>query len=284
MSNKHNDLLKMVDHAYVAMVCLAAYELGELTTIPGLTCPTDISYEKVGDEVAIIATKSKKKAKKRDDRWPIAIVKAKETSGTINVVSVSSTSLLTLAEAEEMILKEQSSMPVQQAVRVLARGIGPDVSMAFEKFYAGEGIADLITEEEVLEIMTHDSSKVARLLRALPSALDDYNTNHLTDRSPLRYDNVKEKTPIRAEKIVRALRLVVTIAARERESLLMTLSPEKLIMPCLRGALQDSELDYEAADKIAGKACFAGVSTPSLLLKAKTIYHSTIHHKTFIKD
>ena len=287
-------IVSTVNRAYASLLQLAAYELGEVTLVNGLTCDTHISYRSSRGYTEIIADKGKKMttmtivpwSRTRDDRWPLWI-----SDSVSNRTTVRST-LLTEDEAKQLLANEPASIPVQRAVCVLARAIGPDASMAFENFYSHKEV-DLVSEEDLLGIIQLDRAGVGRLLRALPSAIDDYNNDlHRVPRPKvLRYSNlfehrvfdrnngkdwgeIKPMSPIRAEKLVLSLWLVMAVAIKERDALLRLLLPDSTIVP--EDSLTDGDQQrlYEAADKVIGKMCVVGMLPPSILAKAKAIYES----------
>ena len=193
VDNNAGDIVSTVNRAYASLLQLAAYELGEVTLVNGLTCDTHISYRSSHGYTEIIADKGKKMttmtivpwSRTRDDRWPLWI-----SDSVPNRTTVRST-LLTEDEAKQLLANEPASIPVQRAVCVLARAIGPDASMAFENFYSHKEV-DLVSEEDLLGIIQLDRAGVGRLLRILPSAVDDYNNRHRIPEATLRYSNLFE--------------------------------------------------------------------------------------------
>lgn len=273
----------MIDRTYLSLVKLAAYELGRITLIPGLTCPTDLDYDDCQTVIMIVARKKKKKKKTRDDRIYLGRINITPWTGRKDIDT--DRSLLTEAEVVAMLDSRPTTIPIDQAVRVLSRTVGPGASAAFEDFYSGK-VPDLPTEDEILELIRLDNYGVAKLLRALLSLIDDYKNsgNHVKE---IRYENLYKDdaywgspnaqiTPIRAGKIVRSLGLVLSVAASERDALLASLSLPKVAKPEVFRLSGKSTIDeyYEAADKVIGKACLAGVSSLSTLIKAKAVYES----------
>lgn len=276
MSKNNNELFKLIDGAFVSIVWLGAHELLQVTRMNGMTRPTQVSYEENGNKITIYA-------KKVD--WPIAIAETeKDKEGQTRVVSVSPMSLLREKEAESMILRKQKTMDIEQAVKVLARGVDPNVSTAVDAFYSKAEAPELISFGDSLKLLESINAvtTVPHLLTLLPSAIASHGSEHKT--LTMHYRDFLEKSPIGAEKIVRALRLISTIAAGEREALLLALSPDGITSPCLRGVLGDSKKDYEAARKVAGKMCLTGAFFPTILMEAEKVYVNTYKHPTFIGD
>lgn len=273
--SKSNELLEgLVDKVFTTEIWLAARELWSVTEVTGMSRPTKLSYEEKANKVAVMAKKVE---------WPIATAEMESVEDEIRVKKVSTMSLLSANEVEVMLAKKQKEMPIQQAIAVLARGVDPDVSTAIESFRAGNEIPELISRDDLLKILTADQNGMARLAAALPMAIDNYQNRH-NGVLNVHYRDFLESSPIGAEKVVRALRLVVTLAKQERESLLAMLSPERTASPCLRGALEDSRKDYDAARKIVGKMCLTGAFFPVLLTQAEKIYSDVFNHPTFICD
>ncbi len=276
--SKSNELLELVDKIFMTEIWLAARELWSVTEVEGMSRPTKLSYEeKVGGKVVVMAKKVE---------WPIATaeIETESAEGELKRVKrISSMSLLSADEVEVMLDRKQKEMPVQQAIAVLARGVDPDVATAIESFRSGNEIPELISRDDLLRILTADKNGIARLATALPMAIDNYQNRH-NGMLKVHYRDFLESSPIGAEKVVRALRLVVTLAKQERESLLAMLSPERTASPCLRGALEDSRKDYDAARKIVGKMCLTGAFFPVLLTQAEKVYSDVFEHPTFLRD
>ena len=292
------DIVSTVNRAYASLLQLAAYELGEVTLVNGLTCDTHISYRSSRGYTEIIADKDKKMttmtiapwSRTRDDRWTLW------TSDSVSNRTTVRSTLLTEDEAKQLLTDMPSSMPIKQAVCVLSRSISPDASKTFEDFYSEDKAIISVSEEDILRVIQLDKSRAGRLLRILLSAVDNYNSRHRIPEAALRYYNlfehrvfdrnnrerwgeeIKPMSPIRAEKVVQSFWLVTMVALREREALLRLLLPDSTTAseePFIEDTTDTQRL-CEAAGKVIGKMCLVGMPTPIVLATARSIYESNI--------
>ena len=258
-----NEHLKVViDNSFQTLLSLAAAEVLQATRYDGVCRPTRLRYSEKGGKVTISADKVSGK---------LAEVEISKAGGYAKVEDITPTSILTAKEAEELIRAERSFLPIEKAVDVLSRNI-PEVNELVKAYFTSKTSRVLTNVQEVANLLTEIDSPSTRMLTALVTALDDHNNKHAADLF-VNYKSFLKETPIGAEKIVRALRLIVTIAAKEHNDLMAKVDGAKFKGASLmKDALVNSKTDYDAARKIVGKLGLTDAFYPVLTMKAAHVY------------
>ena len=269
MSN--NALSQVIDKSYQTLLSLAANEVLQIMRYDGVCRPTKLRFAENDDKVTISADKVGK----------LAVVETTREHGYIKVTDISPTSLLTASEAETIIRSDSKHfLPIDEAVEILSRNT-PEVHKLVKSYLSSKAPAVSISVQEVANLLAREDAGQARMLTALVTSIDDNANRHAADLT-VNYKSFLKESPVGAEKIVRALRLVTTIVNKERGDLLLKIGDQKAAnSELMKKVLGNSHKDYEAARKIVGKMCLTGAFYPVLLMKAAHIYSDIIMRPTY---
>lgn len=260
MSN--NARLQVIDKSYQTLLSLAARELLQIMRHEGVCRPARLRFSEKDNKVTISADKVGK----------LADVEISKAHGYAQVTDIGPTSLITASEAEAIIRSDSKHfLAVEEAVEILSRNI-PEVHELVKNYLAPETPKVSVTVQEVAGLLATPEAGSARMLTALLTSIDDNTNRHAADLT-VNYKSFLRESPVGAEKIVRALRLIVTITEKEHNDLLAKMdNPKAISTKLMKEELKNSYKDYEAARKIVGKMCLTGAFYPVLLMKAAHFY------------
>ena len=275
MDNKEQQSLQ-IKKMHDCLRGLAVAELLEVTRFTGICRDSRIKVTRRGNKVTIA-----------DDKFgTLATVEVEDDKqlSCARIVDISPTSLLTEDEIASLLDSAgEYSLPVTTSVEVFTRN-QPRLNEAVKSALGYKKPQFNVSAKEAMDLLEKTGSNSVRMLTVLPTALDDISNKHGADL-PVNYRNFLKDTPIGADKIVRALRLIWRIIDIEEEDLLERAAKGNLSAiisnGCLKDKLKESRKNYDAARKIVGKMCITGAFYPVITMKAARIYSDIFFRPSF---